>query len=116
MGTANLSINPWKSDNNPWQKSAAPAYPSLSIQPQKLLVLPKSRAASISSSSSPPLPESDDWAEIGRKSPVSVPVAPSLAGMSKEDKAAELARRKEERKQRIALLKEQKKAAAVGKS
>jgi len=34
--------------------------------------------------------------------------------MTKEEKAAEMARRKEERKQRIALLKEQKKNA--GKS
>ncbi|KAF8637981.1 hypothetical protein AX16_010613 [Volvariella volvacea WC 439] len=33
-------------------------------------------------------------------------------GMSKEDRAAEMARRKEERKQRIAMLKEQKKNAA----
>ncbi|KAL4248157.1 Catalytically Inactive Kinase-Related Protein [Abortiporus biennis] len=36
----------------------------------------------------------------------------SMAGMSKEERAAEMARRKEERKQRIAALKEQKKAAA----
>jgi len=37
-----------------------------------------------------------------------------LAGMSKEDKAAEMARRREERKQRIAQLKEQKKAGGKG--
>ncbi|KAG6857787.1 hypothetical protein H0H87_004203 [Tephrocybe sp. NHM501043] len=44
--------------------------------------------------------------------PSSILSSPSLSDMSKEDKAAEMARRKEERKQRIALLKEQKKGAA----
>ncbi|KAG9031938.1 hypothetical protein FRB95_002074 [Tulasnella sp. JGI-2019a] len=46
----------------------------------------------------------------------SVPTTPvaSLAGMSKEDKAAEMARRREERKNRIAQLKEQKKAGGKG--
>ncbi|KAK2467839.1 hypothetical protein APHAL10511_000134 [Amanita phalloides] len=39
------------------------------------------------------------------------PAVSSLAGLSKEEKAAELARRKEERKQRIAQLKEQKRKA-----
>jgi SCY1-like protein 1 len=39
-----------------------------------------------------------------------------MAGMSKEEKAAEMARRKEERRLRIEKLKEQKKnAAAAGK-
>ncbi|KAF8995451.1 hypothetical protein BDQ17DRAFT_1365619 [Cyathus striatus] len=40
-----------------------------------------------------------------------LPLTPSMATMSKEGKAAEMARRKEERKQRIAALKEQKKSA-----
>ncbi|KAF8070341.1 armadillo-type protein [Lyophyllum atratum] len=47
-----------------------------------------------------------------RRSPSPGPVSSSLTEMTKEDKAAEMARRKEERKQRIALLKEQKKNAA----
>ncbi|KAI5116981.1 hypothetical protein M0805_001592 [Coniferiporia weirii] len=42
-------------------------------------------------------------------SPTPPPSTPVLASMSKEEKAAEMARRKEERKQRIAQLKEQKK-------
>ncbi|KAI8975880.1 hypothetical protein BD414DRAFT_171788 [Trametes punicea] len=40
----------------------------------------------------------------------------SMAGMTKEEKAAEMARRKEERRQRIAALKEQKKHAAEAKT
>ncbi|CCL98356.1 uncharacterized protein FIBRA_00351 [Fibroporia radiculosa] len=40
----------------------------------------------------------------------------STAGMTKEEKAAEMARRKEERKQRIAALKEQKKNAGASKA
>ncbi|TCD64866.1 hypothetical protein EIP91_003532 [Steccherinum ochraceum] len=45
-------------------------------------------------------------------SPAQTPVA-STVGMTKEEKAAEMARRKEERKQRIAALKEQKKHATT---
>ena len=45
--------------------------------------------------------------ESGKASPVA-----SLGGMSKEEKAAEMTRRREERKARIAQLKEQKKGAA----
>ncbi|KAI0258684.1 hypothetical protein BC834DRAFT_910313 [Gloeopeniophorella convolvens] len=48
-------------------------------------------------------------------SPPSTTPTPSTAGMTKEEKAAEIARRKEERKQRIAQLKEQKKNAVVEK-
>ncbi|KAF9528531.1 hypothetical protein CPB83DRAFT_314898 [Crepidotus variabilis] len=53
---------------------------------------------------------SDDWDEPS--APLKAPAAslPAPVTMSKEDKAAEMARRKEERKQRIAMLKEQKKA------
>jgi len=46
-------------------------------------------------------------------SPVPVSTTPSTVGMSKEEKAAEMARRKEERKQRIAQLKEQKRNAGA---
>ncbi|KAG6866653.1 hypothetical protein C0991_000763 [Blastosporella zonata] len=45
-------------------------------------------------------------------SPVPTTMTPSMSDLTKEDKVAEMARRKEERKQRIALLKEQKKSAA----
>ncbi|KAG6898142.1 hypothetical protein C0992_004858 [Termitomyces sp. T32_za158] len=47
-------------------------------------------------------------------SPSLAPITPILAEMTKEQKAAEMARRKEERKQRIALLKEQKKGVVRG--
>jgi SCY1-like protein 1 len=111
-----MGSNPWNSDDDPWRKDPTPTYPSLSTQPRNLVVT-KSRATSVTSSqqstpvSSPPPPESDGWTEVEKKNPISTPVIPNLASMSKGDKAAEMARRKEERKQRIALLKEQKKAA-----
>jgi len=50
----------------------------------------------------------------GESAATSGPIPPPLAGMSKEDKAAEMTRRREERKQRIAQLKEQKKAGGRG--
>ena len=107
MDSANkgkIDSNPW-SDNDPWQKNPTPTYPSLSTQPRKLAVTTKNRTTSLTSSqqstpvSSPPPPESDNWVEVEKKNPISTPVAANLAGMSKEDKAAEMARRKEERKQ-----------------
>ncbi|SJK97742.1 uncharacterized protein ARMOST_00995 [Armillaria ostoyae] len=52
-------------------------------------------------SSTPSSPAIDDW----NRSP------PATASLTKEERAAEMARRKEERKQRIAMLKEQKKNA-----
>jgi len=113
-----MDSNPWHSDNDPWRKDPTPTYPSLSTQPRNLAVVTKSRAISVTSSSqqstpisSPPPPESDGWTEVEKKNPISTSNTPNLASMNKEDKAAEMARRKEERKQRIALLKEQKKAA-----
>ncbi|KAF5370779.1 hypothetical protein D9758_002135 [Tetrapyrgos nigripes] len=73
-----------------------------------------------SSTLSPP-PQNNDWDSgdgwddtPAKSTPRSVsPAAPSTANMTKEEKAAEMARRKEERKQRIAALKEQKKNAAT---
>jgi hypothetical protein len=100
-----IDSNPWNSDNDPWRKNLTPTYPSLSTQTQKLTVTTKIRAESIISSqqttpvSSPPPQDSDGWAEVEKKNSTSMPVTPNLAGMSKEDKAAEMARRKEERKQ-----------------
>ncbi|RDB24858.1 N-terminal kinase-like protein [Hypsizygus marmoreus] len=61
--------------------------------------------------SSPP-PNAGGWDTVS-KTPSPAPVGHTISpGMSKEEKAAEMARRKEERKQRIALLKEQKKNTA----
>jgi SCY1-like protein 1 len=60
----------------------------------------------------------DDWGGFGdgdmvaineKTAKVEATTAISMAGMSKEEKAAEMARRREERKARIAQLKEQKK-------
>jgi len=70
------------------------------LDPEKLTVTTKIQAESIISSqqttpvSSPPPQDSDGWAEI-RKNSTSMAVTPNLAGMSKEDKAAEMARRRE---------------------
>ncbi|KAG6862350.1 hypothetical protein C0995_016048 [Termitomyces sp. Mi166 len=52
--------------------------------------------------------------EVPEHLPSPAPTTPSFSEMTKEEKAAEMARRKEERKQRIALLKEQKKGAVRG--
>lgn len=97
--------NPWDSAPDPWQTNPTPTYPSLSSQPKKLVVPSKNRAASITSSqrstpvSSPPPPDTDGWEPAGGNAPASAPLTPNLTGMNKEEKAAEMARRKEERKQ-----------------
>lgn len=76
---------------------------------------PPSRTSTPISKPAPPKTTSRNSTEIGwdvtRQSPSPGPTTPSLSEMTKEEKAAEMARRKEERKQRIALLKEQKKNA-----
>ncbi|CAK5281427.1 unnamed protein product [Mycena citricolor] len=72
---------------------------------------------------SPPAPEHDNWATGGwDDTPAGKPQSPIPSAsttsptplLTKEEKAAEMARRKEERKQRIAQMKEQKKSS--GKS
>ncbi|KAF7969152.1 hypothetical protein HWV62_28194 [Athelia sp. TMB] len=108
--------------DNPWAPppSLAPTR-SLATQPKKPAPAPKARVASPSPVptpiSSPPPPDPDGWgdnswvdAEREMKKPATpVTTTVNLASLSKEEKAAEIARRKEERKQRIAALKEQKK-------
>ncbi|KAH9485238.1 putative inactive serine/threonine-protein kinase scy1 [Psilocybe cubensis] len=73
-----------------------------------------------SSQSSRPIspPHDQSWEESGNWESTNTPSSPSPriaatapVALSKEDKALEMARRKEERKQRIAMLKEQKKSA-----
>ncbi|KAK7057436.1 kinase domain-containing protein [Favolaschia claudopus] len=66
---------------------------------------------------SPPPPEETGgwdnvgaWEESSAKRPSVVPSTQPAVVLTKEEKAAEMARRKEERKQRIAQMKEQKKA------
>nr|VWP01486.1 ESCRT-II complex subunit VPS22 [Ganoderma boninense] len=87
---------------------SAPA-PKPPVAPQPRLSTPRvasplasPRPASIARSITP--------SDSGKADAATSPAAHSTAGMSKEEKAAEMARRKEERKQRIAALKEQKKA------
>lgn len=91
-------------DFDPWSTNGTSTYPSLSTQPRKLGVFSDSRGASITSSqrstpvSSPPPPELLEDAD--KKSSNAGPIPPiKTVGMSKEDKAAEMARRKEERRQ-----------------
>ncbi|PVF93690.1 hypothetical protein CPB86DRAFT_89786 [Serendipita vermifera] len=68
-------------------------------------------------------PKVDDWGTVGEADMVTVENKPKavlspasssagVSGLSKEEKAAEMARRREERKARIAQLKEQKKGGA----
>ncbi|KZV66792.1 ARM repeat-containing protein [Peniophora sp. CONT] len=89
----------------------SPSYPSLSTQPRKPAA-PKSIVPSRATTLSP---QTVSTMSSARSSPVhesseSAATTPiSTAGMTREEKAAEMARRKEERKQRIAALKEQKK-------
>ncbi|KAI1791247.1 armadillo-type protein [Ganoderma leucocontextum] len=88
---------------DPW--SAPATKPPVAPQPRLSTVvspLASPRPVSIARSITP--------SDSGKPETVSTPSATSTAGMSKEEKAAEMARRKEERKQRIAALKEQKKA------
>lgn len=124
ISSSQAADNPWATldstatgdvDPDPWNypQQPVPTYPSLSTQSRKLGVPAstptKSRAASVTSNSSsnrrsissPPPPEVDDAQKTqkGVAGSVSAPSAPNLAGMSKEEKAAEMARRKEERKQ-----------------
>ncbi|KAH9940496.1 uncharacterized protein BXZ73DRAFT_42907 [Epithele typhae] len=96
---------------DPWASSAPLQKTQVSIsapQPQRYSSVPR-----VSSPLSPPRPTStarsptpSDSADVSTS-----PATNSTAGMSKEEKAAEMARRKEERRQRIAALKEQKKQA-----
>ncbi|KAH9993174.1 hypothetical protein BJV77DRAFT_1067320 [Russula vinacea] len=127
-------------DEDPWAAFEDPAPPPVSIPVTELTsppvpatppasvvtpartlatqVVRPSRIAALSPSPSPrgtPLasPATYERATSPVASPASVS---SSAGMTKEEKAAEMARRKEERKQRIAQLKEQKKNVAGAKA
>ncbi|KAE9408578.1 ARM repeat-containing protein [Gymnopus androsaceus JB14] len=133
--------NPWgdddlmdvNADEGDWSAFETAPPPSLEV-PTLAVLAPKpvpastrpgfngnaiaaSRTPSKASSTFSPPPSTNDWdtPDDGWDAPnksSSPPVAlASTANMTKEEKAAEMARRKEERKQRIALLKEQKKNA-----
>ncbi|KAG1766920.1 hypothetical protein EV702DRAFT_1148475 [Suillus placidus] len=110
-GAMASSSRPTSRSPDPWRTSHPPQISHmLSPQPRRSIV-PSTLAPAFSPASS------------ARSTPVSSPrplpdntPPTSMAGMSKEEKAAEMARRKEERRLRIEKLKEQKKnAAAAGK-
>ncbi|KAJ7072523.1 hypothetical protein C8F01DRAFT_1104261 [Mycena amicta] len=99
--TTATADDPWAtSDKNPWTM-ARPA-PSISPQPH--------RAASPRNTAD--WDSVGDWEESTSRKPAPVQPAPNTSPLTKEEKAAEMARRKEERKQRIAQMKEQKRAIA----
>ncbi len=97
--------NEWRAHSaNRRIKSPAPQQKSLPISKQTLQGSPSDSRVSTPFSS--PRPDKNDWEDgagwddnekysSGRASPS----VPTLVGLSKEEKAAELARRKEERKQ-----------------
>lgn len=82
---------------------ASPSYCSVAAQPTAHHTPPKRGSTPLSLS---PPPSEDGRDEAGMKP---FPTMSGLSSLSKEEKAAEMARKKDERKQRIALLKEQKK-------
>ncbi|KAG1758923.1 armadillo-type protein [Suillus occidentalis] len=113
-GAMASSSRPTSRSPDSWRTSHPPQIThTLAPQPRRPIVpsalapafSPASSARSTPLSSPRPLPSTAD----------NTPPT-SMAGMSKEEKAAEMARRKEERRLRIEKLKEQKKnAAAAGK-
>jgi len=121
--------DPWGSPTSSRAKSPPDEWDTGSKSPSLPIHQPKSRLASTARSPPPTnrlstvstLARSPTPSDSGRASPATqdrtpTPSQTSTAGMSKEEKAAEMARRKEERKQRIAALKEQKKNAGAPKS
>jgi len=92
-------INPWSSAND------QPTHPTLSVEsrsayaPQRNVILSSSSSRRSTPVSSPLLPESNDWDSSGGWDPVEKKASTTKAGISREEKAAEMARRKAERKQ-----------------
>ncbi|KAL0581808.1 Nuclear aminoacylation-dependent tRNA export pathway component [Marasmius crinis-equi] len=119
-----IDSNPWgnddlmdvNADQDDWSAfETAPSPPNVPRVITPTPIAPKPVPASKPSSSLPPggwdAGSWDTGPDTTRSpSPAATPSLPST--MTKEEKAAEMARRKEERKQRIAKMKEQKKNAA----
>ncbi|KAF7428465.1 hypothetical protein PC9H_007689 [Pleurotus ostreatus] len=100
---------------DPWEhQDPVPPKPRSFSSSTPPSVKPLSVARTVSSLSDPA--GRDEWGAFAikpnvvaeAKTTISVPNTPLAATMSKEDRAAEMARRKEERRQRIAMLKEKK--------
>ncbi|KAI9510088.1 armadillo-type protein [Russula earlei] len=108
-------------DEDPWAAFEDPAPPPVPIPVTELTSLPippsaPARGLATQGARLPRLAAQSPSPSPLATSPVASPASvPSTAGMTKEEKAAEMARRKDERKQRIAQLKEQKKNAAGAK-
>ncbi|KAF4599678.1 hypothetical protein EYR40_006777 [Pleurotus pulmonarius] len=104
---------------DPWEhQDAVPPKPRSFSSSTPASAKPPTVARTVSSLSDPA--GRDEWGSFTikpnvvaeAKSTTSVPNTPLAATMSKEDRAAEMARRKEERRQRIAMLKEKKQGKA----
>ncbi|QRV93771.1 kinase-like protein [Ceratobasidium sp. AG-Ba] len=100
----------------PVRQAALPNKPQSATIPSRASTLspPKAKPRASSPLASPGVGVSDTWGSFEEDAAATTPdaVEPaknmSLAGLSKEEKAAEMARRREERKQKIAQLKAQK--------
>lgn len=96
-------------DVDPWAAPPPPAYPSLSTQTRKPAAAaslapraPATPAKQLRAQTPVSSPPSQDVSRVSSPVPPAAAgsaAAPSMAGMTKEEKAAEMARRKEERKQ-----------------
>jgi len=121
------TTSPGVSGDDGWGESFEPVSPPPQPQPRLSTARTRSRATSPTQSVMRPSPRTKTSNSSGLaaatseadstsrpQSPSGLASNASLAGMSKEDKAVEMARRREERRLRIAQLKEQKKNAAAG--
>jgi SCY1-like protein 1 len=92
-------FDPWKDE----ESLSIPSQPTHPAQSRKTAVPTSNTILSrtlshVSTPISSPPPEADGWDSVERKATTAAVSMPSMAGMSKEEKAAEMARRKEERK------------------
>ncbi|CAE6446754.1 unnamed protein product [Rhizoctonia solani] len=92
--------------------STAPARAKTAPTPARTNTLspPQAKPRASSPLASPSVKNTDTWGSFEQEAPEKTEPAKnmSLAGLSKEEKAAEMARRREERKQKIAQMKAQK--------
>ncbi|KAH9037090.1 armadillo-type protein [Lactarius pseudohatsudake] len=104
----------------PVTELTSPAAIASMVTPARTHSTQAPRPARVAALSPSPSPRSTPLASPAPSEGAALPTAlspvPSKVGMTKEEKAAEMARRKEERKQRIAQLKEQKKNIAGTKA
>ncbi|OSD01310.1 ARM repeat-containing protein [Trametes coccinea BRFM310] len=112
------TADPWAapaSNNAPSSNEWGSPHATLAPQPSRTSSGPRMGISTPLASPRPSsIARSPTPSDSGKAEPAST--SHSTAGMSKEEKAAEMARRKEERRQRIAALKEQKKHAAETKT